>query len=209
MAARLARYTGNSTYADWANRVFDWTQAVGLMTADYHVYDGAGVEQNCTQPDKNEWSYNVATYMYGAAAMYDYSNSSSMWGMRVAGLVNATASKFFSPYQNATNIMFEQQCETASVCNTDQQSFKAYLSRWMAKTSVLVPTVAGTIWPLLQASAEGAAQSCSGSDNGLTCGTKWYTGKWDGTSGLGQELAALEVIDSLLIGSTPGPRKGF
>src|SRR5271167_4871113 len=31
IAARLAKYTGNDTYAQWASRTFDWEQAVGLI----------------------------------------------------------------------------------------------------------------------------------------------------------------------------------
>jgi mannan endo-1,6-alpha-mannosidase len=30
LAARLARYTGNKTYAQWAHTVFDWTQQISI-----------------------------------------------------------------------------------------------------------------------------------------------------------------------------------
>jgi hypothetical protein len=78
------------------------------------------------------------------------------------------------------NVMAEK-CEQAGTCNVDQLGFKAYLSRWLAATSVVLPSMAGTIAPLLQASANGAVASCGGSPNSSTCGTKWFTNNWDGT----------------------------
>ena len=51
LAARLARYTGNETYAEWANKAFDWLLDSGMIDdKDDHwqVFDGAHVENNCT-----------------------------------------------------------------------------------------------------------------------------------------------------------------
>lgn len=72
LAARLARYTGNQTYADWATKIFDWTQDVGFMTHDYLFYDGADSQDNCTKMDRVEWTYNNGVYLLGAAAMYNF-----------------------------------------------------------------------------------------------------------------------------------------
>lgn len=72
LAARLARYTGNQTYADWATKVFDWTQDVGFMTHDYLFYDGADSGDNCTKMDRVQWTYNNGVYLLGAAAMYNF-----------------------------------------------------------------------------------------------------------------------------------------
>lgn len=72
LAARLARYTGNQTYADWAEKSYDWILTTDMLTPDYHIYDGANVDQNCTVPNKLQWTYNIGTYLMGAANMYNY-----------------------------------------------------------------------------------------------------------------------------------------
>ncbi|KAI0901535.1 glycoside hydrolase family 76 protein [Annulohypoxylon nitens] len=202
-AARLARYTGNQTFGDWATKVWDWSTSVGFVSADFHVFDGAGDDKgaNCTSINKDEWSYNIASYLHGAAHMYAFTKDAA-WETRVQGLLKAAQSTFFGPNSNATNVMYEQKCELSSACNVDQTSFKASLSRWLGKVAVLVPSTKATIEPLLQASASGAALSCSGYGNS-TCGVQWYTGEFDGQSDLGVELSALEAIQSLLATSAP------
>ena len=72
IAARLALYTGNDTYAQWAIKAYDWSANVGYLTSDYVVYDGAHVETNCTDIRKIQWTYNLGAYMHGAASMYSY-----------------------------------------------------------------------------------------------------------------------------------------
>lgn len=72
IAARLARYTGNTTYSDHASKTFDWIQQVGFMTNDWQVYDGGHIEHNCTDINKVEFSYNSAVWLLGAANMYNY-----------------------------------------------------------------------------------------------------------------------------------------
>lgn len=72
LAARLARYTGNQTYADWAEKSYDWIITTPLFTSDYIIYDGAQIENNCTVADKLQWTYNIGTYLMGAANMYNY-----------------------------------------------------------------------------------------------------------------------------------------
>ncbi|KAF2628737.1 glycoside hydrolase family 76 protein [Macroventuria anomochaeta] len=201
LGARLARYTGNQTYADWAEKIYDWTKSVGLITDLYEVFDGTDDKTNCaTVADKTQWTYNNAMFLHGSAFMYDITNGASVWKERVSGFLSHAELLFFSP-ETKDNIMYEWACETGKsgrTCNLDQQSFKAYLSRFMAKTAAVAPFTKDTITKYLTASAVGAAKSCSGGDDKATCGSKWYTGSWDGTSGVGQQLAALEVTQALL-----------
>lgn len=203
MAARLARYTGNETYADWATRIWNWSAGVGLVGTDYHVFDGTGDADgsNCSTINHNEWSYNIASYMHGAAHMYAYTGS-AIWEQIVQGLVRTAKNTFFTPFDNATNVMYERICEKTASCSTDQTSFKSSLGRWMGKTAVLVPSVRGTIEELLTASAAAAGASCSGLGNS-TCGMQWFTGTYDGQSDFGTALSALEVIQSLLVFDAP------
>jgi mannan endo-1,6-alpha-mannosidase len=98
------------------------------------------------------------------------------------------SSLIFFTGENKT-IMFEVGCErnppdSEGRCNVDQRSFKAYLSRWLAATSILAPWTSEMITPLLRDSALAAAQSCSGGTDGVTCGLKWWVEGWDGDYGL-------------------------
>lgn len=104
------------------------------------------------------------------------------------------------------NIMQEVACENNGKCDVDQHSFKAYLSRWMAATTKMAPFTYQKVMAYLAPSAAAAAQQCSGGDNGRTCGLKWTMNTtWDGSYGVGQEMAALEVIQSNLIQQVSGP----
>ncbi len=91
--------------------------------------------------------------------------------------------------------MTEPACEPDRICNIDQLSFKAYLSRWLASTTKLAPYTFRTIKPLLRSSAQAAAKQCSGGDTGRKCGHRWIDGKkYDGSEGVGQMMSALEVM---------------
>jgi mannan endo-1,6-alpha-mannosidase len=109
---------------------------------------------------------------------------------------------------NATGIMVEVACETQvpPTCNTDMLSFKAYLSRWMAAATKVAPFIHDQVMKTLMTSAKAAALQCSGGANGRACGLQWTKGAtWDGTTGVGQEMAALEVIISTQIDRIKSP----
>jgi len=77
LAARLARYTDNATYTDWAEKTWQWYSDVSLWDAEtYQVFDGTTTESNCTSVDHFEWTYNYAAAISGAAYMYNHVNSS-------------------------------------------------------------------------------------------------------------------------------------
>ncbi|KAK4963034.1 hydrolase 76 protein [Elasticomyces elasticus] len=202
-AARLARYTGNQTYADWATTVWNWSITSGLIGSEYHVFDGTSDEAdaNCSSVNHMEWSYNIASYLHGAAHMHAFAKDDTIWETIVNGLVDSANTTFFTPSSNATGIMYEQICERQAMCSVDNTSFKGSLANWMGKAAVLVPSVAPKINALLRPSAQGAAASCSG--NNSTCGTKWYIGGFDGQTGFGQELSALDTVLSLLAADAP------
>lgn len=212
VAARLALYTGNTTYADWAVKTWDWMYNVGLMSPDYHIYDGTQIADNCTSKDHNTWTYNSGIYMLGAAAMYNYvsylyihlelpanmsqTNGSTIWKDRVNGIVNASAD-FFNE-----GVLYEP-CESGT-CNVDQRSFKGYFTRWSAATTQLAPFTKETIMKRISTSANAAVKTCTAGGSGNNCGLKWTTGSNDGSLGVGEQMAVLEVIQSNLVGSTPG-----
>ncbi|KAF8855286.1 mannan endo-1,6-alpha-mannosidase [Acephala macrosclerotiorum] len=204
LSARLARFTGNQTYIEWAEKSYNWSVAVGLITPDYHVFDGTDDLKNCSSQNQILWTYNAGIYLYGSAILYNYTNGSALWQQRTEGFLNATAN-FFSAYDNATDIMYEAACETAYTCDNDQYSFKGYLSRFMWATTQMASFTTNAVTTLLTASSLAAAQACSGGIDSAICGTRWYVGGWDGTFGVGQQMSALETIQGLLVGKSAPP----
>jgi len=102
--------------------------------------------------------------------------------------------------------MLESSCEPLDLCNTDQLSFKAYLARWLGATTKLAPFTYAAIKPLLRSSAAAAMAHCCGGGSGRVCGLKWaQRGVWDGSEGVGQQMAALEVLQTNLIEEVQGP----
>ncbi|KKF94814.1 Mannan endo-1,6-alpha-mannosidase DCW1 [Ceratocystis fimbriata CBS 114723] len=199
MAARLALYTGNTSYSDWAEKTYEWVVEKNYIDNDYNVYDGAYISDGCTALTPYQWTYNNGVFMHGAAAMYNLTGS-DVWKSRLDGLIKG-AEVFFRGDDN--NIMTEVACETVDRCNYDQQSFKAYLTRWMASVTKWAPYTASTIKPYLRATSLAAAKQCLGGSSGRLCGLKWYTGAYDNTSGLGMQMAALEAVMTNLIDEQP------
>lgn len=221
LGARLARYTGNDTYAQWAQKVWDWEFSIGLIDSGYNIFDGATDTQNCTGIDKLQWTYNAGIYLHGAANMFNYvcplrhlssaenihhanlfkqTEGSSIWEQHLTGLLNAT--NIF--YKNG--VMMEQGCENVKTCDTDQLSFKAYFSSWLASTTTLAPFTSKQIFPLLASTANAAAQVCNGGANGRLCGFRWTQAPTnDGNIGVGQQMSALGAIQSAMV-QVPGKK---
>lgn len=84
-------------------------------------------------------------------------------------------------------------------------SFKAYLLRWMAATSVLAPHTAPLITPYIQASARAAVAQCTGGASQRACGLSWSSGVFDGTTGVGQQMAALSAVFTNLARTVQAP----
>lgn len=204
LSARLARYTGNQTYIDWADKSWDWMTAIGLVDSHYNVFDGTQDSNNCSQINEVSFSYTHGMLLYGSSVMANYTNGSTIWIDRATGLLSATV-RFFTPYSNASFVMFEPACETQGTCDVDQHSFKGLLARWMAASSQLVPDLTNAITILLEHCALAAAAACSGGASNSTCGQKWYVGGFDGSVGVGQQISAMEVIQGLLANQRSPP----
>lgn len=168
----------------------------------YYIIDGADIGSNCTKFSPYQFSYNAGGFILGAAAMYNFTES-KVWKDRLDGLVKG--SQVFFTGDNK-DIMTEVACEPVNRCNTDQQSFKAYLSRWLAVATQWAPDTYKTIYPYIQASAAAALKQCTGGSNGRMCGLKWNdNGKYDGSTGVGQQMAALEIVLATTIKSRKSP----
>ena len=72
LAARLAHYTGNQTYRDWAQRTSEWSLNVGIIDkSSYAVWDGLAVGGNCSKPNHVQWTASLATYLSGYAYLFN------------------------------------------------------------------------------------------------------------------------------------------
>lgn len=203
LASRLARYTGNDTYSEWANKIWDWIVEVKFIdnsTNAWMVYDGAGISTGCSDIDKLEWSYNSGLFLAGTAFMYNYTRN-SIWLDRATKIWNR--SKVF--YMDDTNIMYEAACQPTNVCDTNQRSFKGIYSRFLGLTCLMAPPLNDEIQKYLTYSTNAILKSCTGGSDGHTCGLDWSKGSWDGVYGLGEQMSALEALQNRLIWTRPGP----
>ncbi|PFH58517.1 hypothetical protein XA68_13581 [Ophiocordyceps unilateralis] len=213
IAARLARYTGNTTYSDWATKIFDWEQKVGLISPEMDVFDGITIEgdQQCRGVNTQKWSYNAGVFLEGAAAMSDVTKNDT-WKQRRDGLLRESLSRF-----SKDQILFEESCEGAKSCNNDQQSFKGFLARWLASTVRMAPETADTIMPVLRTTAQAAAASCSGTPPpdappvgfkglpGTACGFSWLQKSFDGIIGVPPQMSSLAALIYPLAQKAPAP----
>lgn len=213
LAARLGRYTGNSTYVDAANQWYDWSASERLIVDNYAVIDGITVEACSDHGHTEQWTYNVGVYLLGAAHMWNltqtnsaYAGDADKWKERVTGFVNA-CNTFLKADPTGAKVLTEVICEPQDTCMVDGSTFKAYLARWMNDVVNVAPFAASQIQTLLAPSAPAAAQACTGppkySPDGATCGQEWYTGSFDGRTGIGMQMTALEVISGLLPSNGP------
>ena len=196
LGARLALYTGNQTYADWAVKTWDWMVGVEFINSKtWYVFDGAHIPNNCTDIVPYQFSYNAGGFILGAAALYNFTED-QVWKDRLDNLLEGSKVFFTGPDKN---IMTEVACESVELCNLDEQSFKAYLSRWFAAITKWAPHTLDVVMPLLRPSAIAAAKQCTGGDNGRMCGLRWNTGKYDNNPGVGQQMSAMEVTLACMI----------
>ncbi|KAH0429494.1 hypothetical protein CcaCcLH18_08414 [Colletotrichum camelliae] len=210
MSARLARYTGNATYAEQAEKTWDWLSTVGFIdNKTSAVYDGAHVDSNCTDIAKFQWSQNAAVLIEGAAFMYNFTDGSEVWKDRLAKLVESALETFFPK-----KIAYEPACEglKKGSCPTDALFMKGYVHRWLAVATQVAPFISEVILPTLQSSAEAAVKHCIDNSNGtVTCGFYWSEAEFvdpmtaDNTTGVGEGTSALSAISGLLINSAKDP----
>ncbi|KAG8422472.1 hypothetical protein J3459_010321 [Metarhizium acridum] len=184
LAARLGRATGNNTYLEWAEKIWDW---------------------NAESTNKKSFSYTTGIFLYGAAIMAEQTGDDK-WKQRTEKLLDEAGEYFFTGKDK--NIMWEAECEPSNKCNYDMVTFKGYLSRFMWQTSRITPSLSKKIEDLLVPTVKAAVATCTGGKSGHQCGMRWYDGGFDGTVTLGPQMCALEVVQGLLIQDSPAPLKG-
>lgn len=101
LAARLARYTNQDIYSQWAEKIWYWSCSSPLLNNQtWNVADSTQMSNNCATMGNIQWSYNYGTYMMGAAYMYNYVSWGSTWNQQdfisSVSLVYATTNTFIS-----------------------------------------------------------------------------------------------------------------
>jgi mannan endo-1,6-alpha-mannosidase len=119
LAARLARATGQASYADWAVRAWDWNVATGLVGKKFNVYDGAHASDNCAEVNYVSFSYTAGIFLHGTAVMAEHTGD-QVWADRAKGLLGAVGN-FFGESEASKDIMYEPACEPNDLCNHDMQ----------------------------------------------------------------------------------------
>lgn len=211
LAGRLARYTNNDEFTKSANRTLRWMkESMFVYTKEgddfYTVNDGAEIKDNsCAVVNGAVWSYNFATMIMGTTYLYNATNGDSAWGNELGKFIGGVEHYMLNTTGN--NVLFEYQCDQWNRCNNDQRAFRAIVARVLGKVVQLAPDTdyATRAMKIIDDSAAGAAKSCSGGSDGKTCGINWGIDGWDGMFGLGEQIAALEVIQNTLIKQVPPP----
>lgn len=74
LGARLARYTGNATFGNWAENVFSWAETEGLVGSGGEVFTSFSSESGCKNVSINEvqWSADAGAFLLGAAHMFNF-----------------------------------------------------------------------------------------------------------------------------------------
>ncbi|KAI1331416.1 family 76 glycoside hydrolase [Xylariaceae sp. FL0255] len=199
IGARLARYTSNDTYGDLAEKTWDFLESVGYINDQFDVYDGAHLP-SCTDINKAQFSYNTAMMLQGCAFMYNHTNANATWKTRLDGLSDNILTIFFRD-----GIAYEPSCEPSpGSCNSDMESYRGYMHRWMANSIQLAPYLHDKFMPILLSSAQAAVKQCTGGSNGRMCGFHWTTGTYDGLLSASLEMNVLGALTALILpGTTP------
>jgi mannan endo-1,6-alpha-mannosidase len=74
LGARLVRYTGNQTYTDWVDKLWDWSASTPILTTNstpWHINDLVTIDSDCKSSSGIQYTYNYGAYLAGAAYMYN------------------------------------------------------------------------------------------------------------------------------------------
>ncbi|PLB33858.1 glycoside hydrolase family 76 protein [Aspergillus candidus] len=202
IAARLARYTSDDEYVEWANKIWDWSVSVPLINDEtWYVADSTSTKDGCKSAGREQWTYTYGTYLIGSAYMYNHTKDEK-WLKRVNGLLDATLDQFWPQkyfgYNPKGETLIEVGCEKPGNCDNNMKTYKGLLGSWLAFVARVVPTTRDRITPKLEGAARAAAKSCTGSKHN-ECGMRWYEDKYDGNGGMEQDMSALSMFTANLI----------
>jgi hypothetical protein len=130
-AAKLAlREPDNPQYLEWANRIWTWFKASGMINSEQLVNDG--LDSNCRNNGKRVWSYNQGVLMGGLVDLYRSTNDQTVLDQAVA-IADASIVKL------APNGILQDPCEPKGDCGNDGPQFKGVFMRNLAALYKVVP----------------------------------------------------------------------
>lgn len=88
LSARLALYTKNATYAEWAEKIWDWSASTPLLRKTWVIADTTTNAASCKDHGDHQWTYNYATYISGAGYMHNYVRLSASATTRLSKLTS-------------------------------------------------------------------------------------------------------------------------
>jgi mannan endo-1,6-alpha-mannosidase len=217
LAARLAQFTRNETYSEWADKSLTWAKDRGLISDSYEVYDGALASDDCADINQIQWTYTHAVYTEGSAIMqnivsttrysliqlhtdsHQQTDGAGKWTDAIQGFVKSS-DIFFKD-----DILTEVACENDGRCDIDMRAFKGIAARSYARAVIAAPSIAEPLTKKLEASAKAAASACDGESEDVKCTLAWAdpnTDKWESATAsdgnLNEVFDALAVVQSLL-----------
>ncbi|KAK4251323.1 glycoside hydrolase [Corynascus novoguineensis] len=208
LGTRLYRFTDNETYADWAEKSWDWLTSVGLIDDEFNVYDSVNVNDDCETVSSLQWSYALGVLLEAAAYMSNHTGESNnhrhkqkVWSERVTSLASRAMAHFFPD-----GTLVERACEnTTSDCNGDIHWQKGITLRSLATAATLVPELRTngddgdrSVAAALRTTVESAVATCDGGLRGRECGYRWAGEVVEGeevkTTGPPSEVNALAAL---------------
>jgi len=189
LGARLAYMTRNMTYLDWSVKAYDWMKNVGMITSDYHVYDGAQAP-NCGADTlvKTEWTYSYGVIIQALVYMHRTTPTASYLS-DAAQFAKVAIAKF------ASNGGIGDLCEASGNCGRDPPTFKAQLVKGLAYLYNVIDDadVKTSIQGSIDASMTNLVKNC---DANWWCPLEWTGGATGMNSPYGQ-YTTLELMNAV------------
>ena len=131
--------------------------------------------------------------------------SQCLFAMPVFLFEDSNSTQTTSISSSSSGIMIEIARKPEDSRNYDQPMDKGLAAQRIGANMLVTPFTITSISTLVQRSAQGAADQCSGGIEGTICGQEWSKTDYDGRSGLRQELSALNVVLANLAVNAPAP----
>lgn len=203
LSARLAHNSlsgsYNETYANWAEKTYDWMNSSGIIDSeDGSVFDGLDSDCNIS---RLQWSNNAGAVTYGTALMAKTTNDTK-WLERG----NAHLTSIVSTFLSSDGVLIESACESNGKCNADMLYYKGTLAQQLTRTAILLESTDAnnTLLPVLRDTAQAAAETgCKKASNCTFAWTSDSDEPRDGVVELGSQYSALQSVQQLLAFSAP------
>ncbi|QKX55882.1 uncharacterized protein TRUGW13939_02981 [Talaromyces rugulosus] len=179
LAARLAVYTGNSSYNEWPEKVWKWSESTGLVDSNYSIYNMLDTESGCDINDPTMWTAEFGAYLSTAAIQYNPTSGSSIWKSRLDGVLSRATEVFFNI---DPDVMVGTGCEFVQSCNEEIGIYRSVLARALGDIATFAPYLKASVTPKIQNAKD------------TFCNFSWMSSRNTAFTGLGQQISALQIV---------------